>query len=105
MAIDLNKEQTTIKVASFMEAFKKFLDYSDGTMDVNTLESFSTLKSTGRIAYHNTDQYWCGNHHSSTSYVEMFYVEQPTVFYIVKFHYSEHSENSHSRTETSVFVP
>ncbi len=105
MPINLNKETVSVKVASFMEAFKKFLSYSDGSLDINTLTSFSELKQVGRITYSNQEERWCGNHHSSNSYVELFHVEQPTTFYIVKYHYNENSDNSHSRTETSVFVP
>ena len=94
-----------IKVASFLEAFNKFLSYCDYSLSINELASFTKLKETKRIMFENEDQYWCGNHHSSSSYVELILIEDPCLFYIVKYHYSENSDNSHTRTETSVFIP
>ena len=96
--------KTSVKVSSFLEAFNKFLSYSDGSIDINTLSSFSKLKEDKKIEFHNETQYWCGNHHSSNSQVELFLVEEPVLFYVVKFHYSEMSDRSNSYTETSVFV-
>jgi len=96
---------TTVKVASFLEAFAKFLSYSDGSLTVNELASFAELKSNKRIKYGNESQYWNGNHSNSSSYVELLLVEEPCTFYVVKYHYLERSDNSHSRTETSIFVP
>jgi len=96
---------TTVKVASFLEAFSKFLSYSDGSLTVSTLASFAELKEKKAIKYGNETLYWHGNHSSSNSYVELLLIEEPCLFYIVKYHYSECSDNSHSRTETSIFVP
>jgi hypothetical protein len=95
----------TVKVASFLEAFNKFLSYSDGSLSINTVSSFAQLKEDKKIEYSNETQYWCGNHHSSTNRTEMFYVTEPCVLFIVKNHYEEMSENSYTRTETTVFVP
>lgn len=92
-------------VSSFMDAFQKFLSYSDGSLSVNTIASFSELKEKKRIWFENEQCYWCGNHHSSTSSAELILVEDPCIFYVVKYHYHENSDNSHSRTEVTVFVP
>ena len=97
--------ETNVKVASFLEAFNKFLSYSDGSLSINKLASFAKLKEVKKIEFDNETQYWHGNHSSSNSSAELLLVEEPCVFYIVKFHYSENSDNSHSRTETSIFVP
>ena len=96
---------TKIKIASFMEAFQKFLSYSDGSLSVNTLASFAELKEDKKIEFQNETLYWCGNHHSANSSAELILVEEPCLFYVVKFHYSENSDDSHNRTETSIFVP
>lgn len=95
----------TIKVASFIEAFKKFLSYSDSGLSINTLASFAKLKENKRIEFQNETQYWHGNHYSCTSYAELLLVEVPCTFYVVKYHYSEYSDTNNSYTETSVFVP
>ena len=97
--------ETSIKLASFLEAFNKFLSYSDGSLSVNELSSFAKLKEDKKIEFQNETQYWHGNHSSSNSSAELILVEEPCVFYIVKYHYSENSDNSHSSTETSIFVP
>lgn len=99
------KTTVKVKVASFLEAFSKFLSYSDGSLSINTLASFAKLKETKKIEFENETQYWHGNHSSCKSSAELLLVEEPCIFYVVKFHYYENSENSHSSTETSVFVP
>ena len=96
----------TVKVASFLEAFKKFLSYADdSSVTINTLSSFSELKSKGMICYENEPIFWHGNHSRSRSWVELFYVNDPVQFFVVKYHYEETSENSKYEVETSVFVP
>ena len=96
---------TTVKIASFMEAFKTFLSYCDDSLDVNTITSFSELKEKKVIRHTNRTEYWCGNHHSSESYSELYMVEEPCLFFVVKYRYIEMSDNSHKSTETKVFVP
>ena len=98
-------QTTNVKVASFLEAFSQFLSYADSSLGINTLASFAKLKEMKKIEFQNETQYWCGNHHSSDSRAELIMVEEPCLFYVVKYHYSENSDNSHSRTETTVFVP
>lgn len=92
-------------VASFYEAFQKFLSYSDDSLSLSTLASFAKLKEEGRISYSNEDRYWHGNHSHCEEWVELVMIVEPIRFYVVRFHYSEMSDNSHSRTETTVFVP
>lgn len=99
------EKNVSVKVASFLEAFSLFLSYADDSLGVNTLASFAKLKETKRIEFQNETQFWCGNHHSSDSRAELIMVEEPCLFYVVKYHYSENSDNSHCRTETTVFVP
>lgn len=99
------KTKVTVRVASFLEAFSKFLSYSDSSLSVNTLASFAKLKEEKRIWFENEPNFWHGNHSSSTSSAELVMVEEPTRFYIVRYYYAENSDNSHSRTETTVFVP
>jgi hypothetical protein len=94
-----------IKVASFLEAFKKFLSYSDGSLSINTLSSFAKLKEEKKIEFENETQFWCGNHHRAYDRTEMFYITEPCIFFVVKNHYYENSDNSYSRTETTIFVP
>jgi hypothetical protein len=97
--------KTNVEVASFLEAFYKFLNYSDGSLSVDTLASFAKLKENKRIEFQNETKYWDGNHSSSNSSAELLLVEEPCVLFIVKYHYYENSANSNSYTETSVFVP
>jgi len=95
----------SVNVASFLEAFNKFLSYSDGSLTVSTSASFAELKDKKRISFSNETQYWHGNHYHSSSCVELLLVEKPCLVYIVKYHYLERSDNSHLKTETSIFVP
>ena len=95
----------SVKAASFVEAFQKFLSYSDGNFNHSKLEAFSKLKDTKKIEYENEAEYWHGNHSHSNSRAELILIEEPCLFYVVKYYYYEMSENSHSKTETFVFVP
>lgn len=95
----------SVKVASFKEAFEKFLSFIDGEISPSTLQSFATLKDKKIIKFENDTVYFDGNHSTSTSYVELILVETPILFYIVKFYYFESSQNSKSTCETFIFVP
>jgi hypothetical protein len=97
--------ETKVKIASFKDAFSKFLSFSDDSLDINILSSFSELKEKKVILYQNEPLFWCGNHHSSTLEVELYYIEFPITFFVVKTTYSEISENSHCNINYEVFIP
>jgi hypothetical protein len=105
------KNNINVRVASFRDAFQKFLSYSDGSFGVEELASFSKLKEKGAIGYRNKEQLWDGNHSSSQEFVELCMVETPFIsdnpcrFYVVSYLYVENSNNSCRRKETHVFVP
>jgi hypothetical protein len=95
----------SINVASFKDAFSKFLSFVDGEISPSTLQSFAKLKTEKIIRFDNDTIYFDGNHSQSTSYVELILVETPIVFYVVKYYYWENSQNSCSDTQTHIFVP
>jgi hypothetical protein len=95
----------SINVASFRDAFAKFLSFIDGEISPSTLQSFAKLKTEKIIRFDNETNYFDGNHSQSSSYVELIMVETPIVFYIVKYYYFECSQNSCSDTKVCVFVP
>ncbi len=96
---------TKVNVASFKEAFAKFLSFIENDITPLTLQSFAKLKSEKIIKFENDTVYFDGNHSQSSSYVELILVETPILFYVVKFYYFEVSQNSKSSCETFVFVP
>jgi hypothetical protein len=96
---------TEVKVASFYEAFKKFLSYSDGSLKLNALASFGKLSQEKVVSFRNETVFWHGNHSQSNSSAELVMVETPCLFFVVKFHYDENSDSSKSWTETTIFVP
>lgn len=99
------KDNIKVNVASFRDAFQKFLSYSDGSFGIEELTSFSELKEKGVISYRNQEVRWYGNHCSSQEYIELCMVETPCRFYVVRYLYVEISNNSCRKTETNVFVP
>ena len=102
----MKNEKIKAKVASFLEAFNKFLSYSDEeSVSLSSLKQFAELKEKGRISYRNETSYWCGNHHSSEEKISMFYNKEPLDFFVVEYRYYENSDNSHERVERHIFVP
>jgi hypothetical protein len=102
--------QPSVKVASFREAFNKFLSFIDDEISPSTLQNFATLKTEKIIRFDNETNYFDGNHSTSSSYVELILVEKPIVFYIVKYYYWETyywetSQDSCNDTQTFIFVP
>lgn len=97
-------ENINIKVASFKEAFNKFLSFIEGDLNPSILSSFAELKEKKKISFKNETNYWNGNHYSSNSEVELIMVEEPCLFYIVKFYYYENSSESKNTTDTFVFI-
>ena len=96
---------TKVNVASFKEAFAKFLYFIDGEISPSTLQSFAKLKSEKVIRFDNETIYFDGNHSQSWSNVELILVEKPIIFYIVKYHYWEKSQDCCSDIQTFIFVP
>jgi len=102
------KNNVKVNVASFYEAFQKFLSYGgNDSITENIVTSFSELKEKGRIGYGLPSDYWDGNHSSRNSWVTLCRIEEPTLFYVVKYHeeVNDKWEGRSKRTETSVFVP
>jgi hypothetical protein len=95
----------SVNVASFKEAFVKFLSFIENDITPLTLQSFAKLKTEKVIKFENDTVYFDGNHSQSSSYVELILVEKPIIFYVVKFYYFEVSQNSNSSCKTFIFVP
>jgi len=98
-----------VKLASFKEAFEMFLSYCDENLTPDSLiRVFKTLKEKGKIRVENDPEFWNGNHCKSSSTVELYLINDPLRFYVVKFDYWEtgrHIHGQNNRTETHVFVP
>ena len=92
-----------VLISTFKEAFIAFLNKCD-SVDINTIESFKSLKDNGFISHTNETEYWCGNHHSSTTRIRLNYVESPCKFFVLEVEYDELSDNSHSTRDVTVFV-
>ena len=104
----MKNAEVKVKVASFYEAFKTFLSYAgEGCIDENVISSFSELKEKGVIGYQLPSRYWDGNHSHEHSWVSLYRVEDPTLFYVVKYYeeIDDKWEGFRKRTETNVFVP
>ena len=104
-----NSRRNQVNLASFKEAFEKFLSFCDEDMTPECLiSSFRTLKEEGKIRFENEPEFWNGNHCRSESVVELFLVDEPLRFYVVKFSYWEigrHLHGDNDVQETHVFVP
>ncbi len=86
-----------------MEAFKKFISFSDGSQTEGVLNSFIQLKERGKITYKNEEVRWHGNHSHSIETISLYRVESPMLFYVVEYEYDSNDRDGF--TEKFVFVP
>jgi len=98
-----------VKLASFKEAFEKFLSYCDDeAITPEAVATFATLKAAGKIRVENEPEFWHGNHCRAESTVELFLVEEPTRFHVVRYCYWETGTQNHGENDvvhTHIFVP
>ena len=101
--------KNSIKLSSFKEAFECFLSYCDDSVQPESIiKSFETLKKEGKMKIQNDTEFWNGNHCQSSSTVELYLINEPLRFYVVRYDYWEvgrHIHGENNRTETHVFVP
>jgi len=101
-------ENVKTKVASFYEAFEKFLSYGGrSSITEDVVASFSELKEKGHISYDLPSRHWDGNWSHEYSGAHLYRIEEPTLFYVVRFweETDDNREGRSKRTETTVFVP
>lgn len=99
---------TTISVVeSFRDAFAKFLELCDHTLDFeNATHIFKDLKEHGKFTHANEAQFWRGNHDKGQLINTIYLVDHPLRLYVVESRWEENSCNFQgTETERWVFVP
>lgn len=99
---------TTISVIeSFRDAFAKFIELCDHTLDFeNATHIFKDLKEKNIFEHANEKQYWRGNHDQGQQINTIYIVDHPLRFYVVESKWEENSsEFQGTQTQRWVFVP
>lgn len=99
---------TTINVVeSFRDAFAKFIELCDHTLDFeNATHIFKDLKKNNKFTHANEEQFWRGNHDQGQMINTIYLIDQPLRFYVVEAKWVENSADFQGEeVERWVFVP